>query len=105
MVSRLILGSLLMLGAAAAQSPTPLTPPVAPPVPTGQTPPAQDPDKPKPTPAEELAELMKEKARLEREIQYVKERAKNSRAMLASKLSSPEQSYRSIDAGITKPPV
>ncbi|HEX6812110.1 MAG TPA: peptidylprolyl isomerase [Planctomycetota bacterium] len=104
MVPRLILGSLLLLGAAAAQSPTPPLPPVTPPVPTGQ-PPAQDPDKPKPTPESELAELAKEKARLEREIQYVKERAKNSKQMLADKLRSPDQSYRSIDAGVTKAPI
>src|SRR5262245_30686467 len=95
-----ILGSVLLLGV-----PTPAQqPPVPSPLPTpGQTPPA-DPEKPKQTPEQELAELAKEKARLEAEIKYVKDRAKNNKQMLASKLQAPTQNFRGIDAGINRPP-
>ena len=94
-----LLGSLLLLGVpTGAQQPPAPAPLPAP----GQTPP-QDPDKPKPTPEQELAELAKEKARLEREIKYVQDRAKNTKHMLANKLRGPDQSYRAIDAGTTKP--
>ena len=96
---RLILGSLLLLGISTpAQQPIPSPLPVP-----GQTPPA-DPDKPKQTPEQELAELAKEKARLEREIKYVQDRAKSSKGMLANKLQSPAQTFRAIDAGVNRPP-
>lgn len=97
---RLILGSALLLGVLTPAQQPPLPSPLPAP---GQTPPP-DPDKPKQTPEQELSELAKEKARLEREIKYVQDRAKTSKMMLANKLQAPAQNFRSIDAGITKPP-
>jgi hypothetical protein len=94
-----LLGSLLLLGVSTPAQQPPLPTPLPAP---GQTPPA-DPDKPQQTPEQELGELAKEKARLEREIKYVQERAKNNKVMLANKLRAPTQSFRAIDAGVTKP--
>lgn len=56
------------------------------------------PPKPK-TAAEELAELKAEKARLEQEIGYVRERAQHATNLLARKLATRDQSFRAIDAG------
>ena len=96
---RLILGSLLLLGVSTTAQQPPLPVPLPAPVPT----PAADPDKPQQTPEQQLAELAKEKARLEREIKYVQDRAKNNKVMLANKLRAPTQNFRAIDAGVTKP--
>ncbi len=97
---RLVTASLLLLGTAAmAQLPTP----PAPVIPT--TTPAQDPDKPKQTPADAVKELTSERDRLAREIAYAQERAKNGKAFLASKFSAKPQAFKSIDAGVTAPPM
>lgn len=90
---RLLPASLLLLGnAAIAQIPLP---------PAGQTPPpAQDPDKPAPTPAEVAKQLQAERDRLAREIAYVQDRAKNAKALLADKLASKPQTFKTIDAGV-----
>jgi hypothetical protein len=97
---RLILGSLLLVGVSTNAQQPPIPAPLPAPA---QTPPA-DPDKPQQTPEQELAELAKEKARLEREIKYVQDRAKNSKAMLANKLQASTQNFRAIDAGVVRPP-
>lgn len=65
----------------------------------------QDPDKPKPSAEQQARELAAEKERLQREIQYAKERVSNSKTLLREKLAGGKQSFRSIDAGTTAPPV
>lgn len=59
----------------------------------------QDPDKPQPTPVDVARDLTAERDRLLREINYVKDRAKNGKSTLAARLASPAQNFRSIDAG------
>jgi hypothetical protein len=59
----------------------------------------QDPDKPQPTPVDVARDLAAERDRLQREINYVKERAKNGKAAMAGRLAAPKQDFRSIDAG------
>jgi hypothetical protein len=62
----------------------------------GQTP---DPDRPAPTQAEELAKLEREKERLLREIDYVKNRVSNAKDLLTRKFAKRTLSVREIDAG------
>ena len=102
---RLVIGSLLFVGTTAAQI-TPLTPatPAAPAPAGSQEPAKQDPDKPQPTPAQQVDELNKEKARLQREIDYAKERAGNAKALLREKFAPRKNTHRSIDAGVMAPP-
>jgi hypothetical protein len=89
----------LLLGAAAAQIPSPS------PLPTPLPAPAQDPDKPKPTPAQEAEALTAERHRLEAEIAYVRERAKNAKVILAEKLGAKKPTWKAIDAGVAVSPV
>jgi len=51
------------------------------------------------TPAEEAAKLTNEKARLEKEIQYAKQRVKDAKSLLAAKMARKPPSFKSIDAG------
>ncbi|HEX5050263.1 MAG TPA: hypothetical protein VFZ65_00695 [Planctomycetota bacterium] len=101
MDSRIALGSLLLLAATATaqvQSPIPGQTPLVPGQPaTGATP---DPDRPQQTPAEQLEELAKQKARLEQEILYVRDRAAHAKEELNAKLTRHKQDYRAIDAGV-----
>ncbi len=104
MVLRFTLGSLLLFGAT-AHAQAGVTPHVPAPAPAPAPVTTQDPDKPQPTAAESIAELAKEKVRLEKEIQYVQGRAKNAKALLSDKLTARSQSFRSIDAGVIATPV
>jgi hypothetical protein len=87
---------LLALGSVSAQviPPSPLAPPAAT---------TQDPDKPKPTPAQELARLQAERDRLQREIEFVQARGKSQQQFLAEKLRGARPAIRSIDAGTNRP--
>ncbi len=64
----------------------------------------QDPDKPQATPEQQMRELKADKERLQREIQYAKERVGNSKVLLRDKLAGHNQKFRSIDAGTNAPP-
>jgi len=64
-------------------------------LPTGQAQPAPTPK----TPEEELAALQREKERLLREIDYVKNRVTNAKDLLADKFATRGLSVRAIDAG------
>jgi parvulin-like peptidyl-prolyl isomerase len=92
---RLALCSLLTLAAlspaqnGAAGTPAPATPPPA----------AQDPDKPTPKPADLINDLTREKDRLQSEIEFARNRAKNATKALADKLVQRGQKFRGIDAG------
>lgn len=57
----------------------------------------QDPDKPKPE--DRIAELQKEKERLQKEIEFVRERAANLGSDLKEKLGKRDLKVRAIDAG------
>ncbi|MBX3464546.1 MAG: peptidyl-prolyl cis-trans isomerase [Planctomycetes bacterium] len=59
----------------------------------------QDPDRPAPTPAEELAQLQRERDRLRREIDYVQQRVQNAKGLLAGKFARRTLSVREVDAG------
>lgn len=93
---RPVVVSLLALCAATAQviPPSPLQPPQAA---------GQDPDKPKVTPAQEIARLQAERERLQREIEFVQARSKETKSMLASKLGAQRPTFRAIDAGNNRP--
>ncbi|MCU0867304.1 MAG: hypothetical protein MUC36_26270 [Planctomycetes bacterium] len=110
---RLVIGSLLFVGTTAAQN-APFTPaiPGTAPAAGAQEPAKQDPDKPQPTPAQQIDELTKEKARLQKEIDYARERAKNAKVLLREKFAPRTATHRAIDAGVmagpskmTAPPV
>jgi hypothetical protein len=100
---RLVLASLLFLSVTAtaqgeAKPAAPATPDAAAGKPA--TPAAQDPDKTSANkPADVLQQLTREKERLESEIEYAKNRAKNANAMLAQKLGKRGQTFKAIDAG------
>lgn len=97
---RLFTASVLLLGTSAfAQNP------LVPGVGQAPAPVAQDPDKQAPTPAELQKQLQAERDRLAREIAYVKDRAKNAKALLSDKLGNKAPSFRSIDAGVSAPAV
>lgn len=111
---RLALASLLLLSVVAtAQEKKPPAPDAKPAVtaplqlpggqiPVGQNPgkPAtQDPDRPAPKPVDVIGDLTKEKERLQAEIEYAKNRAKNANAVLAQKLAQRGQTFKAIDAG------
>ncbi|MCC7397566.1 MAG: peptidyl-prolyl cis-trans isomerase [Planctomycetes bacterium] len=97
---RLFVGSLLLLGASlVAQNPPAATPPAT----KGEA--SQDPDKTQVTPRQQLDQLTAERERLEREIRYVQDRAKNAKSILAEKLAGPTATWRSIDAGSSAPKV
>lgn len=102
---RLVLASLLFLGVTATaqgdQKPAAPAAPAASAAPdaTAQKPVAQDPDKPTQKPADVISELTREKDRLQAEIEYAKNRAKNANAMLSQKLGRRGQSFKAIDAG------
>ena len=76
-------------------------------VPPGSKPPVQEPAAQEPAPQKSsgdiITELQREKARLQREIEYAKSRAKNANKMLAEKLGKRGQSFGSIDAGTNMP--
>lgn len=99
---RLVLGSLLFAGLSTAQIPAPV--PAIQPA-TTQEPKAQDPDRPQPTPAQQVEELAKEKARLQQEIDYARDRAKNAKALLREKFAPRTATHRAIDAGVMMEPV
>ncbi|MCA8965478.1 MAG: peptidylprolyl isomerase [Planctomycetes bacterium] len=105
MDARLFLLSCLLCGTAAiAQNGEPDKTPATPPA--GQAPAGTDlvdQDKPKKTAAEEIAELTREKERLEREIAYAQERAKSAKADLAAKLGRRGQELHSIKFELPKP--
>lgn len=73
----------------------PLTAQGLPLVPSGQAQPAPTPQ----TPEEELAALQREKERLLREIDYVKNRVTNAKDLLTAKFATRGLSVRAIDAG------
>ncbi|MEO6596316.1 MAG: peptidylprolyl isomerase [Planctomycetota bacterium] len=117
---RIAFGSLLLIGVTATAQvkpspqptppqPTPVAPLVVPAVVPGVVPavaPAQDPDRPEPTAAEKLAELTKEKQRLQQEVAYVRNRTEHAKELLRTKLGNrQQQAFRSIDAGIVLAPV
>ncbi|MCB9877631.1 MAG: peptidyl-prolyl cis-trans isomerase [Planctomycetes bacterium] len=63
---------------------------------------AQDPEKQTgPTPQQEVENLRAEKLRLQREIHYAQERVADAKNLLRSKLTRAEQSFRSIEAGVS----
>lgn len=64
------------------------------PVATPAAPPAQE-----PTPAEQLEQLNRDKARLEREIQYATQRVDQAKALLSSKMQRAMPVFQAIDAG------
>lgn len=51
------------------------------------------------TPAEQAAKLTKDKARLEREIEYAKKRVKDAKSLLATKMKRAMPVFKAIDAG------
>ena len=59
----------------------------------------QDPDRPSKTPAQRVAELEQERKRLQKEIEFVRERVAKSKQMLGGKFSDRKLNMRSIDAG------
>jgi hypothetical protein len=95
----------LLFGAAALAQPPVTQTPVPPPVPAPTPETKQDPDKPKPTPADQARELAAEKDRLQREIEYARDRAKNVKVMLNDKLGAKPAAWKAIDAGVSAPPV
>lgn len=104
---RFFLGTFLTFGASlAAQLPGTIPSVVPPPAgkadaPKAET--AQDPDKTVVTPKQQLEQLSAERQRLEREITYVRGRAKNAKSILAEKLAEHQTTWRSIDAGTSAP--
>jgi hypothetical protein len=97
---RLVIGSLLFAGLSTAQVPAPAGKPA-----TAQESKPQDPDRPQPTPAQQVEELAKEKARLQQEIAYARDRAKNAKALLREKFQPRTATHRAIDAGVMMEPV
>jgi hypothetical protein len=65
---------------------------------TQSAPAAQVPVK-KLSPAEQAAQLQKQKAQLEKEIKYAATRVNNAKALLATKMLRGQPSFKSIDAG------
>ncbi len=59
----------------------------------------QDPDRPGPSQTEEVTSLQREKERLMREIDYVKDRVTNAKDLLTNKFAKRKLSVRAIDAG------
>lgn len=55
-----------------------------------------------PTPAQQLEKLKNEKQRLEKEIEFAKERVENATSLLSSKLHRGKPNFKSIDAGKPK---
>ena len=55
-----------------------------------------------PTPAQQLEKLQKEKARLQKEIGYTKERVGNASSLLSKKLQRSAPAFKAIDAGKPK---
>ncbi|MCA8952926.1 MAG: peptidylprolyl isomerase [Planctomycetes bacterium] len=113
---RIISASLLLSAFTVAPAQSGATPPPAAtkPAPTpdqaatgaAQDPQPQEAPKPavqEPTPAEQIAQLRAEKERLQREIEYAKDRASHASAMLAEKLGQRGQNFGSIDAGTNQP--
>jgi hypothetical protein len=96
---RLVPASLLLLGSFLTAQNGGVTPtPTPEPAPEAK----QDPDKPKVTPEQEAAQLTKERERLQKEISYVQDRAKNQKQLLAQRLVPHKPTFKSIDAGQPK---
>lgn len=99
---RLVLFSLLLAAAAPAQDG--VKPTGAASAPAGQAATGQDPDKPGPKPVDVIGELQREKERLQKEIEFARERAKQAGPALAAKLGKRGQTFAAIDAGSNAPP-
>jgi hypothetical protein len=61
--------------------------------------PTQNPDRPTKTPEQRMEELRQEQTRLNREIEFVRERVSDSKARLQAKLKQRSMDIKSIDAG------
>jgi hypothetical protein len=73
--------------------------------PAGSTaaPAVQDPEKAGPKPVDVISELQREKERLQKEIEFAQNRAKQAGPSLATKLGKRGQTFASIDAGTNMP--
>src|SRR5262249_50545780 len=93
----MLLRSFLPLASVLALSVSPVWAQIQTPVPAQPAAPAAD--KPPQSPADRLDELKRELARLQVEIQYVKERAASASELLRSKFAHRGFDVRAIDAG------
>ena len=96
---RLVPASLLLLGSVLTAQNGGATPA---PTPIPATPTQQDPDKPKATPEQQSKQLTTERDRLQKEIGYVQDRAKNAKQLMAQRLAPAKPEFKSIDAGQPK---
>lgn len=90
--SLLFLATTFLADTAVAQFPTGPQAPMKPPA-------AQDPEKATQPPEDPVVALSREKARLEREIEYARARVVAARGALAAKFQRQERTWREIDAG------
>lgn len=86
---------LFLTATAVAQVPGATKPPTQAPAPAV----AQEPERPAPTAAEQVETLGREKARLEREIEFARARVAAARSSLATKFKPQERTWREVDAG------
>lgn len=93
------LGLALLSSSLLAQVPTPDAKPAPTPAAGNQEPAKQDPDKPQPTPVDKIAELERERERLTKEIEFVRERVAKAGATLSDKIANRKLVVKSINAG------
>jgi len=96
---RIALSSLLLVAASVTAQ---VDPDKVVPAPAG-TPAVQDPDRPAPKPVDVIGELQREKERLQSEIEFARDRVRNAKVALASKLGQRGQTFKEIDAGTNAP--
>jgi hypothetical protein len=96
---RLLLGCLFFSLPLAGQQQIPGQPQFPGQQPTNGQTAEQDPDRPPQSPAVKVAELQRERARLVREIDYVKERVANAKELLIEKFANRTFEVQTIDAG------